>query len=113
MNKEIEELIDEYKLNAAKHGDTIKEGNYKVGNKCYDKLMIALNRIKEYGDEGNEALLSLTDDENDSVRCWSACHSLKYNEEKAVKTLEEIQKQKGIISLSAEMTLSEWRKGNL
>nr|WP_305050885.1 hypothetical protein [Elizabethkingia bruuniana] len=35
------------------------------------------------------------------------------NEEKAINVLKAITKQQGIIATTAEITLNEWRKGNL
>jgi hypothetical protein len=113
MSKELKKIIDEYKNNAESHGDATNAGDYKVANKCHDKLIKALKELRKLGEEGSIALLSLTDEKNDSIRCWAATHSLKYNTEKAEKTLQDLHKQSGPIAFNAEMVLSEWKKGTL
>ena len=47
------------------------------------------------------------------VRLWAAYYLLPINEEKAINVLKAITKQQGIIATTAEITLNEWRKGNL
>jgi hypothetical protein len=47
------------------------------------------------------------------VRLWTATSLLPIYTEDAIETLEQITKVKGIHSLSAEITLQEWRKGNI
>ncbi|MEH6305238.1 hypothetical protein RYH73_06265 [Olivibacter sp. CPCC 100613] len=42
-----------------------------------------------------------------------AYYWLAVNEQEGIKVLEEIVKGSGIDSLTAETTLSEWKKGNL
>lgn len=113
MTNEIAKFVDGYRSYAEKHGVATNEGDYKVANKSHDKLLKALKKIRSFGEEGSLALLSLTDDDNDSVRCWAATHSLTFNEEKAEKTLQDLTLKGGPISFNAEMVLDEWRKGTL
>jgi predicted transcriptional regulator len=113
MKKKLEEFIADYMENAVTHGEATNEGDYKVANASHDKLMTALSEIRKFGNEGDIALLALSDDENDSVKCWAATHSLKYNKDKAEKVLLDLSKKSGPIAFNAEMVLSEWKKGTL
>jgi hypothetical protein len=113
MNNELQASIDTYRKNAANHGKATIEGDYESANKCHDLLIKALNEIRSYGEEGSIALLSMVDEKNDSVKCWAATHSLKYDENKSEQVLKELSLEKGPIAFNAEMVLSEWEKGTL
>ena len=110
---ELEEIIAQYRLCAINHGRAIKEGDSVIANRNYDKLVKLLGQIREYGTEGDVALFSLTEDEDQSVRCWAATDSLKYDERRAKKVLKKLSKEKGIIAFDAKMVLNEWKKGHL
>ena len=54
------------------------------------------------------------EDNNLSVRIWAAYALLHVNTPKAVKALKEIVKNdSGIMGFNAEMTLDEFKKGNI
>ena len=54
------------------------------------------------------------EDNNLSVRIWAAYALLHVNSPKAVKALKEIVKNdSGIMGFNAEMTLDEFKKGNI
>ena len=112
----IDTLLDavkKYKECSHAHGEASKQGDYKITNKNYYLLIEAYLIIKSYGEEGEKLLIDLFNDENDSVRCWAATHSLEINESKAIKILKKLKSGKGIIAFNAEMVLSEWKKGRL
>ena len=113
MIKELERIIEEYKSYAVNHGEATLEGDSTVANQNYDKLKTVLKQIKEFGDDGGLALLSLLEDNNQSIRCWAATDSLRFNESKAKKALKKLSKEDGIIAFDAKMVLKEWRKGTL
>jgi len=113
MTDKLKKIIAEYRLCAKKHGEATMEGDYKLANENYDKLVKLLQKIRQFGNDGDIALLSLIEDENQSVRCWAATDSLKYDKRKAVKVLKKLSKEEGIIAFDAKMVLSEWKKGNL
>jgi len=110
---DLESLIAQYKVCAKKHGEATMEGNYKRANMNYDKLVELLKKIRQFGNEGNIALLSLTEDENQSVRCWASTDSLQFDKSKAIKVLKKLAKEDGIIAFDAKMVLSECKKGTL
>ena len=56
----------------------------------------------------------MLEDNNLSVRIWAAYALLHVNTPKAVKALKEIVKtDSGIMGFNAEMTLDEFKKGNI
>jgi Domain of unknown function (DUF2019) len=113
MNDELKILISEYKKHAQNHGKGTMDGNPKLTNRSYHKVMETLNKIKKYNDEGYKALSQLLEENNDYIRLFAATHLLNYNKQKAEKTLQEITQKPGIVSLDAEVVLQEWKNGNL
>ncbi|MCE5185145.1 MAG: DUF2019 domain-containing protein [Planctomycetaceae bacterium] len=109
----IDKVLAEYKFYAEEHGKGTLEGDYKKANKNHDKIIKTLERLRQFGKEGNDALLSLIHDQNQSVRCWAATHCLAFNEKEARNALGQLAREDGIIAFNAKMVLEEWKKGNL
>ena len=103
---EIKELLNQYRIEASKHGECTETGDYKNGNKAYKKLQNILQKITDM--KAEERLLDLFNDSNKWVQLWSATHFLKSNEKQALKKLEELQKENiPHISTSAKYTIME------
>jgi hypothetical protein len=113
MTNELEKVINEYRLFAQNHGRATLDGESAQANINYDRIIESLHKIRQFGNEGNVALLLLTEDADQSVRCWAATHSLNYNERKAKEILKKLSKGKGIIAFDAKIILNEWKKGTL
>jgi len=92
MKKELEKIISECKICAKERGKAMMEGDSVTCNINYDKLVKLLHQIRQFGNEGDIALLSLMEDEDPSVRAWAATHSLQYDERKAKKVLKKIKR---------------------
>ena len=108
---DIEEALEIFEEACIKQSEATEQGDYKTGNKYHSKIIKAVTFLKS-----KNAISSLKDCLSSpfvSVRLWSACYWLSVNEGEGIKFLEEIVKTPGINSLTAETTLSEWRKGNL
>lgn len=68
----------------------------------------------ERGEEGRMALLDLLNHPDPHVRTWAAAHSLEFAPDRAEATLNEVaQSDVGIVSFDAEITLEQWKKGEL
>lgn len=94
-----------------KHSEATERGDYKMGNKYYAKIIKAAAFLKS-----ENAISNLKDYLSSpfvGVRLWAACYWLAVNEQEGIKVLKEITKCPGIHSLTAETTLSEWKKGKL
>jgi hypothetical protein len=109
----LEEALLEYVTAAQAHGAGTEEGSATITNRAYDRIVKAFSILLGYGKAGRQAILSLCDHENRSVRSWAAAHSLKYDAKKAEATLKELSEGPGLLAFSAEMTLKEWKKGTL
>ncbi len=88
------------------------ERQAKKANRIFDKLhQIALQlRPLESGREGLESLLR---HDNRGVRLKAASDCLAWGSEEALSTLEGLVEPRGTHSLSADMTLREFRAGRV
>jgi hypothetical protein len=108
----LENAIEVFKSASIEHGKASEEGDYKVGNKNYYKIVDAAKYLNE-NDSVNE-LLQLLNHDNVSVQLWAATYLLEKHENEAIKLLTSISK-KNIThySFNAQMTLDEWKSGDL
>lgn len=109
--KDIKTTLEIFLEAAAKQAEATEQGDYKMANKCYDKIIKSTAILKS--ENAIDNLLDYLTDSSIGVRLWSASFLLPVYEEKGIKALKDIIKTKGIHSLTAETTLSEWKKGNL
>src|SRR4051812_49263179 len=106
--KRINDISDALKLfedAALKHAEATETGDYKTANKNYDKIVEAIQFLKEKNQL--DGLLKFLNHDSDGVRVWAAGYLLFTHSGEGVRTLEEISKTKGIQSLNASTTLSE------
>jgi Iap family predicted aminopeptidase len=111
MIKDISMALSLFVEAATKHAEATKEGDYKTGNKNYDKAMKAFSYLKEQ--DSVDELLPYLNHDVVGVRLAAATCLLPKYEKKGVEVLEAISKSSDFFSFIAETTLSEWRKGNL
>ncbi|APD06392.1 hypothetical protein UJ101_00855 [Flavobacteriaceae bacterium UJ101] len=104
--------INDFIEASIKHGEASKEGDYKLANKNYDKLVSILKYLKE-----NDSIFILKKfliHEDLNVQLWAATFLLEENEEEAIKLMTKIANQNiPHYSFDAKITLEEWKKGNL
>ena len=93
------------------HIEATKNGDYKTGNKCHSRIMQAIAFLKSENAIGN--LKDYLSHPDVGVRLWSASFWLPIDEEEGINILQDISNGSGIISLMAETTIQEWKKGNL
>lgn len=111
--KNIDTALSIFEEAAIKQAEAIEEGNYKMGNKQYDKIVRAMIFIKS--ENAVNRLKKFLCYPSVGVRLWAASYLLRVDEKEGTKALEKIAKSSssGIHGLTAETTLSEWKKGNL
>lgn len=109
----IAELIDIFVGSAVAHGTSTLTGDTKANHRSYDVITNIIRELRGRGIAYRPALLSLLDHPDQSVATWAAFHVLEFDPVKGETALERIAKTDGILAFNAEMTLSEWRKGNL
>ena len=109
--KDISEAIKLFEEAAINHAEATENGDYKTGNKAYQKKIVAISYLKEHNSV--DKLLEYLNHSNIRVRLSAATYLLPKYEKEAIQVLEQIAEGTGILSFNAEMTISEWRKGNL
>lgn len=111
MIQNTDTALEIFEEAATSHSNAIETGDYKVANKSYDRIIVAAAFLKQ---EGKIRLVSkFLNHASSGVRSWAAAYLLPIQEQDAIRVLESVAKGKGLLSFEAEMTLSEWRKGNL
>jgi len=93
------------------HGLATEQGDYKVANKNYHRIVKSISYLKEH--DLMDSLLNYICHSSIGVKMWAATYLLPKHERESLKCLEEIGSIKGIHSLTAKTTLSEWKRGNL
>ncbi len=109
--KDIETALSLFEEAATKHAEATKQGDYKTGNKYYNKVVKVVSYLKEQNSL-DELMKFLTSDIV-GIRLVAATYLLPKHEKKGIEVLEAISKSSDFFSFIAETTLSEWRKGNL
>ena len=109
--KDIDEALSLFEKAAIEQGEASKLGKNKTANRNYDKIKNVVMYLKN-----NESLNRLSVfyvHPNVSVRIWAASYLLPLYEKESIKVLKEIAKMKFFGSLDAQMTIREWKNGNL
>ena len=99
---------------AKEHGQGIIEGDPKITNRAYDRVVSAVKDLRQAPDRGELFLTGLLDKEDLSVVRAAATYLLPLREVEAVQALERVAKDGlPLIAFGAEMTLKEWHAGRL
>lgn len=109
--KTVEQALGLFEKYSISKGAAIDSGNSKVANKNYDRIEFIVKFLRE-----NQELSQLAvfyNHPNAHVRLNAAAYLLPVFEKESLKIMKNITKEKGIVSLDAEMTIKEWKNGNL
>lgn len=109
--KKTEEILVEFEDAADKQVEATEQGNYKLGNRCYDKIILAVNFLKRKDEI--RLLYPLLHHNSIGVRMWAASYLLPMYPIESVEILEQIASQSGIRAFTAKIILEEWEKGTL
>ena len=110
---DIEKLIAKYARAAGAHGRGTVEGNSRLANRNYDKIIDALRELDQQSTDGRKVLRRLYFHQDPAVRVWAATHLIEMDTEGAVRVLREVAEHSGMIGFGAEMVLKEWEAGRL
>lgn len=103
--------ISEFEKAAINHALATEQGNHKVANKNYDLIVKSVAFLKKHNALGE--LYELLSHNSPYVQVAAATFLLSTHEIESTNILSEIANTKGILGLTAELVLSEWRKGHL
>ena len=110
LNK-IEAACRRFEEVALKHAEATEAGHYTQANKCYQVIAKSARYLKETNNL--KQLSKLLYSESIGVRMWAATYLLPVFEHNAMQILQSIASGNNIHSLTAKMTIDEWKKGNL
>lgn len=109
--KKTEAACRRFEEAALKHAEATETGDYIQANKSYQVIAKSVRYLKETNNL--RQLSKLLDSESVGVRMWAATYLLPIFERNAMQILQSIASGDNIHSLTAKMTINEWRKGNL
>ena len=109
--KDTKTALDTFVEAATKHAEATEQGDYKTCNRCYTIISKTILFLKKENEM--QQLSKFLNYSSVGVRGWAATYLLPIMESEGIKVLEQIAEGKGIHSLTAKTTISEWRKGNL
>ena len=89
-----------------------KARDFRGGNRFATEVE-KVGKVMRNDPDGQRYLLVMLMHEDPYVRVWAAKDCLFFEPAKAVPILEELGKMDGVIALSANTTLEEWRAGRL
>ena len=107
----IQQALDLFEKYSISRGKALEAGNSKVANYNYDRIGDVVNFLREEKDLSK--LSVFYNHPNAFVKLSAAAYLLPVFEKESLKAMKEITKVKGIVSLNAEMTIKEWKNGNL
>ncbi|WP_320043621.1 DUF2019 domain-containing protein [uncultured Desulfobacter sp.] len=113
MHNNIHNYIREYIEAAIEYGEGIQNGDTKRSDKYFDKIEKLYNKLRMLGDSGLDELSVLLNHEKESVKLWASAHLLNYSKYESYKVLEDIKDSGSILGLTAEITLDQWKHGNI
>lgn len=110
--KSTADLLIEYRATALLHGQATDAGDSRRCNRAHDKIRRLQRVLRERGDEFQQGILALLDDEDLHVRVWAASDALAFAPDEAVRVLRKIAGlPRGLASFDAKMTLELWDAG--
>ena len=104
-------MIAEYIKLTTDHGDLIQAGDDKSANKTHSKISSLVKRIRESDQEVKNEFYKLLTHTNSSVRLWTAIELIQTDPEKSEDVLVEIERDQGVIDLTATSLLKMWKDG--
>ncbi len=107
----LEQLIQDYSAAARSYGRAILGGCTNKSDTSFDDIETTFGRIKETGKPGLQALSTLLESSDESVRLWASSHLLNYSEFQSAVVLEEICSSPSVLALTAQVTLDRWKQG--
>lgn len=106
-------LIEKYIRASICYGVAQEEGDSKKVNKQAGVIRKIRVELKKNLDSYVEMLEPLLEHENGYVRLKTAFSLLPFLSQKSEAVLLELSKKEGLLGFEADMTLKEWKKGNL
>ena len=110
--KSVEEAVKVLEENAVIQAETFENGNNKLGNRCFLKIMKSI--VYLYQHDALDSLLPLLESDKPGARYASAFALLPVAEEKSKAVLLELSNGNyGFLSINSEICLLRWKNGEI
>lgn len=107
-----EDLVELFRSAAARHFTASLAGDYRSANREATTISQSFRQLKDIGDEGYQALMTLLEDENKAVETMAAAYLLKYATDVAISVLRKNAQDEGLIGFKSQQALERWREGD-
>ena len=109
INTVISDFIDA----AMNNGIALEDGNANRANKYFRVIEKKIKWLREHDELTNQLFTDLLSHQNDYVKYHTACTLLHVHTDIVLNTISVLEKKRGILGFSAEMTIKEYRKGTI
>lgn len=109
MNSPVKKIAAAIRRHALGHAAASWDGDSKGADRHHRRMVEAVLALRDHGAEGERALLRLLEDEEGAVRGWAATHTLKIDEGRSIRILEEVANDPRLVGIEAKAVLEEWR----
>lgn len=109
----LELILEEYIAACIKQEESLNRGDSKTGNKQYRIINNIIRDLKANPNYGLDKLIPFLEHQNANVMLTTAFCLIPMLPEQAKNVLVTLAAGRGLVAFNAEMTLSEWEKGNL
>ncbi|HEX5235275.1 MAG TPA: DUF2019 domain-containing protein [Silvibacterium sp.] len=119
----LDELIQTLVEKNILRGAALEANTITKANRLFDQIAKISRELLQFGDPAHAKILALLTHENPYVLKWAAFLSLEFNPSKGEQVLEQLAQAyvyRGFadpkvlqVGFSSEMTLKQWRRGEL
>ena len=110
---DVNNIISDFVDASINNGIAQEDGNANQANKYYRVIEKRKKWLIDHDELCNPDFLKLLNHENDYVRLHVSCALLHVKDREALNTLSYLSKKMGILGFTAEMTISEYKKGHI
>jgi hypothetical protein len=109
-----EDLVSAFASAASERGEFLASSDPKRANAKFDQMAKLYGELRRRGLTAQRQLLPLLKSLDANVRLQAAAYALDFEPSEGEKALKGIvESETGLLQLTAEMTLEQWRKGEI
>jgi hypothetical protein len=113
-SERVDSLLERYAINATDHSHSTEAGDYEAANRAHEVVATIYRELRRRGPNAQRALLALLESPEPGVRSWAGAHALEFSSFEGERALIALANgSHRTVSLTARITLQEWRNGKL
>ena len=90
----------------------MREGSVAKGNRYANQCYAAFRQLREQGNIGRDALVPLLGHEDLELRSTAAAFLLRHKHHDAMRVLNELANNEGMVGFCAQQCIKRWEEGN-